>query len=177
VLYLTKSLGMGSMTTAGKFGKATPEAVRQAALQMATLNAGAAEAMNAVGAHACTDITGFGLVGHARNIALASGVTLRLRVGALPIFPGALELARAGVVSGGSNRGKATLADVVTIDPAADKAVVSIAFDAETSGGLLICVAADRAAALERELAARGVPIHAVGEAVAGNGPLIQLLP
>ena len=75
-VYLTKPLGMGTMTTAGKFGKAPAEAVREAALVMATLNGAAAEAMGVVGVNAATDVTGFGLVGHARNVAAASGVTV-----------------------------------------------------------------------------------------------------
>jgi selenide,water dikinase len=177
VLYLTKALGMGSITTAGKQRKVAPEVVRAAALQMATLNRAAAEAMTAAGAHACTDITGFGLVGHGRNIALASGVTLRLRTGALPLFPHALDLARKGVLSGGTARGKATLGDVVHVHADADRAIVDIAFDAETSGGLLIVIPASRASALERELDARSVPVHAVGEVVARGGHLIELRP
>jgi len=177
VLYLTKSLGMGSITTAGKLRKVDDDVVRAAALQMATLNRAAAEAMTLAHAHACTDITGFGLVGHGRNIALASGLTLRIRTGSLPLFPRALDLARAGVVSGGSARGKATLAEVVGIDPKADPAIVDIAFDAETSGGLLIAVPAERAAQLERELVARDVPVHAVGEVTARGPHLIELAP
>src|SRR5262245_33594557 len=89
VLYLTKSLGMGAMTTGAKQGKIPWAALEPAARQMAALNDRAAEAMNAAGARACTDITGFGLVGHARNVAAASGVTIRLELAKLPIFPGA----------------------------------------------------------------------------------------
>jgi len=178
VLYLTKALGMGSITTAGKQRKVDPEVVRAAALQMATLNRAAAEAMTAAGARACTDITGFGLTGHARNIALASGVTLRFHTGALPLFPHAQELARQGVVSGASGRGKANLREVVSIAPEADRAIVDICFDAETSGGLLIVIPAAQAATLERELAARGVPVHRVGEVVPRAGEhLVELAP
>ena len=87
VLYLTKPLGMGAMTTAAKQQKITWEELEPAARQMATLNDRAAEAMNAAGAHACTDITGFGLVGHARNIARASGVTIRIELATPPALP------------------------------------------------------------------------------------------
>ena len=175
-LYLTKPLGMGTMTTAGKFGKAKPEVLREAALQMATLNDRAAEAMMAVGGHACTDITGFGLIGHSRNIAAASEVTLRFELESVPLFPGALELARKGIFSGGTKRGKMTLADVVRLGDGVDTVRVDIAYDAETSGGLLIAIADDDAPALERELAARDVPVHAVGEVLESTGKLIELL-
>jgi selenide,water dikinase len=175
-LYLTKPLGMGSMTTAGKFQKVAAERVIAAAQVMATLNDRAADAMNAVSAHACTDVTGFGLIGHAHNVAEASHVTLRFELAALPIFPGARELAARGVVSGGTARGKATLGAAVRVPQGADQALVDIAFDAETSGGLLIVVAPGDAARLEDELAARDVPVHAVGEVVARGAHVIELI-
>jgi len=175
VMYLTKGLGMGSMTTGGKFQKIAWDALRPAAEQMATLNDKAADAMNAVGAHACTDITGFGLIGHASNIAKASGVTLSFELESLPIFPGAYDLAADGVFSGGTKRGKEALGEVVQVAPGADQVKVDIAYDAETSGGLLIVLAADRAAALEVELGERGLPIHRVGEVRERSPNLIDL--
>ena len=175
-LYLTKPLGMGTMTTAGKFQKAPLEDVIAAAKVMATLNNRAAEAMQTVRAHACTDITGFGLVGHSHNIAKASGVTLSFQASALPVFPGARDLAANGVVSGGSSRGKLTLGEDVRIDDGVDPALVNIAFDAETSGGLLIVVDAARAGLLEDELAKRDVPVHAVGEVQSPQDHPIELL-
>ena len=150
--------------------------MRAAALQMATLNAAAAEAMNAVGANACTDVTGFGLVGHGRNIALASDVTLRYRMAEVPIFPGAYDLAAKGIVSGGTARGKMALGQVVSVGNGVDEHLVNIAFDAETSGGLLISLPAERGADLERELTARDVPVHCIGEVVAHTGKLIELV-
>lgn len=178
VCYLTKPLGMGSMTTAGKLGKVSDEAMREAALQMATLNDHGAAAMNATGGvHACTDITGFGLNGHARNIALASGVTIRIELGSVPIFPGARELAAKGVVSGGTCRGKDALGDVVHAAPGLDEALVDIAYDAETSGGLFIVLDPGSAAQLEDELSRRDVPVHRVGEVVTKESDhLIQLV-
>jgi selenide, water dikinase len=176
VVYLTKALGMGSLTTAAKQQKITWQQLEPAARQMATLNALAADAMNVVGANACTDITGFGLVGHARNIAKASGVRLRLELARAPIFPGALELARAGTLSGGSKRGRTALADVVTVRAGLEEALVNLVFDAETSGGLLIVVAPAKQAALERELRARDLPVHALGECLPPAGAtLIEL--
>ena len=143
---------------------------------MATLNDRAAAAMNAVGIHACTDITGFGLVGHARNIAKASGATLRLELACCPIFPGALELARKGFLSGASKRGRASYADVVEIGAGLEEALVSLVFDAETSGGLFMCVAAADATKLERELLARQLPVHPIGEVLAQGPRLIELV-
>src|SRR5262249_43079680 len=136
-LYLTKSLGMGALTTAAKRGDIDWAAIEPAARQMATLNDRAAAAMDAGGAQAGTDITGCGLVGHASNIARSSGVLLRLELERCPIFPGALDLARRGVLSGASKRGRATLQEVVRIRSGLDEALVSLVFDAETSGGLL----------------------------------------
>ncbi len=175
VVYLTKALGMGALTTAAKKSAIDWARMEPAARQMAQLNDRAADAMNAVGAHACTDVTGFGLAGHARNIALASRVTLRLELARCPIFPGALELARRGMCSGGAKRGRAALADVVRIAGGLDEALVNLAFDAETSGGLLIVVAASDATRLETELRARELPVHAIGECVPSTGALIEL--
>src|SRR5262245_42478825 len=115
VVYLTKPLGMGCLTTAAKKKKITWSELEPAARQMATLNDKACDAMNAAGADACTDITGFGMVGHAMNIARASALTLELHVAALPLFPGALDLARLGVFSGGAQRGRSTLGPEVEV--------------------------------------------------------------
>ncbi len=175
-LVLTKPLGMGTMTTAGKFQKTDPDHVRAAAKVMATLNADAADAMRAVGVRACTDVTGFGLAGHASNIARASEVTLRFDLTSLPVFPGALELAKDGIVSGGSGRGRATLADDVLVGEGTDEALVNICFDAETSGGLLIVVPAGDLGRLENELASREVSATVVGEVVERSKHLVELV-
>ena len=175
-VYLTKPLGMGSMTTAAKFQKISWETMLPAAQQMATLNAAAAEAMMSVGAHACTDITGFGLIGHSHNIASASGVTLRFDASSVPFFDGALELAGDGVLSGGTKRGKAAVGDDVSFTPTVPSAAVDIMFDAETSGGLLIVVDPARAPQLQQELAARKVPVHRVGEVLARTQHVIEVV-
>ncbi len=175
LLYLTKSLGMGAMTTASKQRKIGWSELEPAARQMALLNDRAAAAMNAVGVHACTDVTGFGLVGHSRNIARASGVTVRIDLLALPVFPGALDLVRAGVVSGASARGRKAMQDDVKIQGGADDALVRLVFDAETSGGLLIAVGERDAPALERELRAREVPVHRIGACAPKSGTPIEI--
>jgi len=175
VVYLTKALGMGCLTTAAKKGAIGWAELEPAAHQMATLNDRACAAMNAAGAHACTDITGFGLIGHALNIARASEVTLELVVGDLPLFPGALELARAGLFSGGAKRGRTTLGAEVAIGAGLEEALVNLLFDAETSGGLLIVLPEERAGALERELVERKLPVCRVGRCTARGETRIVL--
>jgi len=175
-LYLTKPLGMGCMTTAAKKRKIAWADLEPAARQMATLNAAAAEAMTAAGARACTDVTGFGLIGHGYNVATASGLCLRLWASDVPLFPGVLELARRGLFSGGAARSRKALAAEVEVAAGLDEARTGLLFDAETSGGLLIAIAPDRAAALEAELAERGLPVHAVGELVSFAGARVEVV-
>ena len=174
-LYLTKPLGMGAMTTAAKRRAIAWSDLEPAARQMATLNDRAAAAMNAAGARACTDITGFGLVGHAKNIAAASGVTIRIELARAPLFPGALDLVRRGFASGASKRGRVAMKDDVRIGSALDPALVDLAFDAETSGGLFIAIPAADAPRLERELASRSVPVHRIGECLERGAVRIEL--
>jgi selenide,water dikinase len=173
-LYLTKPIGMGTMTTSAKRGKIGWAELEPAALQMATLNDRAAAAMGEVEVHACTDITGFGLAGHSHNVGKASGVTLRIELEKVPLFPGALALAQDGGTSGGAGRGMASLEEHVAWGSALDEALVKLAFDAETSGGLLIVVPEDQAAQLESELAARDQLIALVGEVCEGSGKTVE---
>lgn len=172
-LYLTKPLGMGTYSTAAKKGAIDWSEMEGAARQMATLNAAAAQAMVAAGARAATDVTGYGLIGHAHNLARASGVTLRFDAARVPLFGRALELSASGHNSGGAKRGRAHLGEAVDLAADLDPARVSLLFDAETSGGLLIAIAADRAAPLERELSSRGVPVHGVGTVEAAGARAI----
>jgi selenide,water dikinase len=175
LLYLTKPLGMGTMTTAAKRRVIDAETLRPAAEQMATLNAAAAEAMIAAGAGACTDVTGFGLAGHAHNIARASGVELVIELARVPLFPGVHELAAAGHTSGGSKRGRLGLAESVLVEAGVDEVRAALAFDAETSGGLLIVIDPARAARLEEELVARGLPVAPIGEVREGGERSVRL--
>jgi len=167
VAYLTKPLGMGCMTTAAKLRKIGAADLAPAARQMATLNDRACEAMNAVGAHACTDVTGFGLIGHGLNIARASALAFEITVSDVPLFPGVLELARKGLFSGGAARSRAALRAEVEIGGGLAEERVSLLFDAETSGGLLIVVPEAQAGALERELGARELPVARIGRFLA----------
>lgn len=148
VLVLTKSLGTGFITTAFKAGRC-PEAVLKAACEsMTQLNAAGSAAALAVGAHAMTDITGFGLVGHANEVAQASGVTLEIDLNRLPLLPGAVELARRGNRTRASATNRKFAEPMLLIENAADPILLEFAFDAQTSGGLLICVPRDRCAEL-----------------------------
>ncbi len=175
-LYLTKPIGMGTMTTSAKFGKIEWAQLEPAARQMAMLNDRAAAAMNAVAVHACTDITGFGLAGHSHNIGKASGVTLRIELERVPLFPGVLPLARAGNLSGGARRGRAGLAEFVSLADGLDDALTNLAFDAETSGGLMIAVPESVSAALEAELAERDQLVACIGEVRPGSDFTVELV-
>lgn len=166
-LYLTKPLGAGSITTGVKRGKVSPEQEAAAVAGMARLNKPGLTAMRAAGVKAATDITGFGLFGHAMNMANASGVTLDLRAVGLPLYDGAAELAADGIFSGAANRGRENLGDRVEISTEVPEWLASLCFDAETSGGLLVAVPEDGVAAFESNLAED--PPAFVGEVLAGE--------
>jgi selenide,water dikinase len=162
-LVLTKPLGTGFVTTAAKKQHCPPDVLDRAVASMIQLNAAGRDALReAGGVHALTDITGFGLAVHALEVAEASGVTIELDVESLPLIEGAEALAipryftRASVTNREAAQGRAW------IDPAADPLRLEFAFDAQTSGGLLIAVAEDRAAALVEGLRRRGTPASAV---------------
>ncbi len=154
-ILLTKPLGTGAVTTSLQQGRSDPEQVKAAVLSMQTLNRGAARAIKAVTSSAVTDVTGFGLLGHASEIARAADVTLTFEATALPLLPGAVELATDGCLSGGAGRSRRFLAERLEIEEGVDEALANLALDAETSGGLLICVPEkqvdDLVAALDRE--------------------------
>jgi len=127
--------------------------------------------------HACSDVTGFGLLGHALEMAAGSGVTLVLRAGKLPLLPGARRLAEQGFLTGGCRRNRDYLADKVGIDPAVGRALTEIAFDPQTSGGLLIAVPKDQGPRLVRHLKAKGVTsAGAIGYATARQDVWVKLV-
>jgi selenide,water dikinase len=173
-LYLTKSIGTGVIGTAIKYERA-PEAVVQAAVRsMIQLNRGAAEAMRGLplGAiHACTDVTGFGLVGHACEMAEASSVTLRLEAERVPLINGALDLAGANR-SGGMVSNEDHFGPHVRGADAIDPGRALLVYDPQTSGGLLIAVAPAHTDALVRALDAKGVPAVRIGEVIAPKGDI-----
>ena len=162
VLFLTKPIGTGIVGTAVKFGQA-PQALLDAAVEaMRTLNKAAAEAAAGVQVHACTDITGFGLLGHACEVAAASGVTIELDSAAVPVFDGVLPLVAANR-SGGLASNRTYFAPRVEFASDDARNLADLFFDPQTSGGLLISVAAEEAAALGRRLEAAGVSARRVG--------------
>jgi len=161
ILILTKPLGMGAVTTAYRKKAIKSEHMNRAVEQMATLNKVAAEAMVAAGigpvVHAATDITGFGLLGHARNIAAASNVTVVFRQSAIPVFDGALQFAAKKMTSGAYKPNQDLLQGQVELPANFPEPLHRIIFDSETSGGLLISVSPEKADALLKDLHQRGV--------------------
>ena len=177
LLVLTKPLGMGTVSTAIKrraIGQAEEE---QAVEIMATLNRDAAEEMRALGARGSTDITGFGLLGHAHEMAASSGVTLRIESSRVPLFDGALDLADQGHLSGGSGRNREYAGEDVSIGRGVSPILVSLLFDSETSGGLLIAMAAGKAEELVLRLQAKGHGYTAIiGEVIPRGSRGIELV-
>jgi selenide, water dikinase len=170
VLVLTKPIGTGIIATALKNDQAPGTAIEAAVTSMTTLNRAASEAMLAVGVHAATDITGFGLIGHLREM-IASGVGARVYASRVPLLDGAAELVQAGQLPGGTRR---NLDHALTFATFADDIPEWLRYllcDAQTSGGLLIACPADRSAQLIAELQQRGTLSAAqIGDVVSGNG-------
>ena len=166
-LLLTKPLGIGIVTTAMKQGKASQETVAEATDVMVTLNRGAAEAMVSVGAHACTDVTGFGLLGHLSEMLRASGVGAVLDLPRVPVLEEAWSLVRQGIAPGGSRRNLEFLRERIVAAPGVGEDDLLVLADAQTSGGLLIALPADNVERLKAELDRRQVRVVAeIGEIV-----------
>lgn len=141
LLVLTKPLGSGILTTADK-AQALDKAGQALLVQvMTTLNAAAQGAMAGLAVHGCTDITGFGLLGHAKEMALASSATLRLDASSLPLLPGAVGFAAEGLIPAGAYRNRSYLESMIRFASSVSLAVQDVMFDPQTSGGLLISVA------------------------------------
>ncbi len=138
VVVLTKRLGTGVISTALKRGIASDSDVNASIESMLTLNRDAGEAMVRFGANGCTDITGFGLIGHAREMALASGATIEIDVDALRFLPGALEYARKGAIPGGLKNNREFASCAVDSERPLEPGVEDLLYDPQTSGGLLI---------------------------------------
>ncbi len=156
-LVLTKPLGTGVITTALKKGKASKDTVQAAVAVMATLNAAASKIMRGYPVHACSDVTGFGLLGHALEMASGSGITLILESARLPLLRRARHLAEKGYLTGGCKRNREYLKDKVTLDGSIREGLVEIAFDPQTSGGLLIALPQRYAPKLVGELQDNGL--------------------
>jgi selenide,water dikinase len=176
-LYLTKPLGTGIVTTALKRDGAHPDHLAAAVASMRRLNRAAMEAGRAAQVRCATDITGYGFLGHLLEVCRASGVRARVSAGALPLLPGVRDYILRGFIPGGTRANLAYAVEAVAFAPEVDEPSRILAADAQTSGGLLLAIPAERAAVLEQELAARGVLGAAVGEILpGGDGPVIALV-
>jgi selenide,water dikinase len=173
-LYLTKPLGTGLITTAGKFQEADPEHLRVATECMSQLNRAAADVIREVGVSCMTDVTGFGLLGHGYEIATASNVELVFEAGSLPLLPGARKYAYRGAVTGGGFRNRTHLDGKVEIAVSVGDDVRHILYDPQTSGGLLFALPASQAAQLEDRFGEADIGLWGVGEVVAGNGVTVR---
>lgn len=159
VLVLTKPIGIGIITTAAKQDRDTQGAIGEAIRLMTTLNRDACDAMLEIGAHAVTDVTGFGLLGHLRNMTLASGLQAEIDFSRVPVVAAASAYVKGGIAPGGTHANRRFMAEHV--DYEVDEHAQLLLCDAQTSGGLLIAVAEDRAALLVAALEKRGTPAAA----------------
>ena len=161
-LVLTKPLGTGIITTALKRRKAPAASVRAAIASMVALNRTASTVMKDFRVHACSDVTGYGLLGHAFEMASGSGITIVLESPRLPIFAGATRLAENGFLTGGCRRNRQYLEDKISVDRAIKPAQLEVALDPQTSGGLLIALPGTEATRLVAQLHANGVKTAAI---------------
>lgn len=167
-LILTKPLGTGIISTAIKGGLASKATIDQVTESMATLNKSAAEVMQGYPVHACTDITGFGFLGHLSEMVISSGCGVRVIASSVPVFPETLDYAAMGLVPAGAYRNRDFRLLTVDIAASVDRLLQDVLFDPQTSGGLLICVDPEKAEDLLKALKAKGVQDAAmVGEVIA----------
>jgi selenide,water dikinase len=167
LLILTKRLGTGIIGTAIKGALASQEITDKVTRAMATLNKVAAEVMQDYPVHACTDITGFGFLGHLAEMVSGSGYGVRIKSDIVPLYPEALDYAAMGLVPAGAYRNRDFRLFMVDFAPTVNRILQDVLFDPQTSGGLLICVAPERAAELLNALQANGIEDAAiVGEVI-----------
>jgi selenide,water dikinase len=168
-LILTKPIGVGVLTTSIKKDKLSEEEIARVTSVMAALNKTAAETMAPFDVHACTDVTGFGLMGHSLEMAKGSGVGIRIYADQVPVLPRVRELAEEGFVPGGTKNNFAHVQDSVTFSEKLDQIGQWILCDAVTSGGLLISVKGEQADELLGKLKAAGVEASLIGETTADH--------
>jgi selenide,water dikinase len=156
-LVLTKPLGTGIISTALKKGAAGARSIAAAVRSMETLNRAASLVMREFTVHACSDVTGYGLLGHGHEMAAGSRVTIELHARALPVLPGAVRLAESGNLTGGCRRNREHLAGRISVEPRVRPGLVEVAFDPQTSGGLLIALSESDAQGLVDRLHDNGV--------------------
>ncbi len=175
-LVLTKPLGTGIISTALKARMASEEAIRKSVESMGTLNRTASEWMRKFGAHACTDITGFGFIGHALEMAIASQVGMVIQSRAVPVFPEAMEYAKIGLIPGGAYSNRDFFSCRVDVHSSVPALLVDLFYDPQTSGGLLISLpsgeADELAATLKKE---KNIDSWVVGQVVKEPPGKIQI--
>jgi selenide,water dikinase len=177
-LILTKPLGTGLVSTAIKGGAASREAGEKIVRSMKTLNRNAAEAMEGFAVHACTDVTGFGLLGHASEMVEGTGTGMVIRASGVPVFPEALEYAAMGLIPGGAYRNRDFRAKMVDLHAGISDSLAIALFDPQTSGGLLIALPKGDAAGLVLRLHDEGVTEAAIiGEIVGDHAGRIVVEP
>lgn len=176
-LVLTKPLGIGIITTAHKAGVASADTVQRVVSVMSTLNKGASEAMLEVGVNACTDITGYGLLGHLREITQASGVGAQVVLSQVPVLEEAWALVSEGLAPGGTYKNRSYLEEAIIWDPQISDEAQLVLCDAQTSGGLLIAVSATKVQDLLTSLQQKGVTPAVIGEIVADDLAKIRVVP
>jgi selenide,water dikinase len=174
-LLLTKRLGTGVLVSGARRGETAPEDLAAAVDQMRALNRAASETLVEAGIGAATDVTGFGLLGHGLEMARASGARFVFDAGALPILPGALDLASKGVETGGAAHNRRFVASALTVAGGVPPELVTIAHDPQTSGGLLSAVPPERAEAVTRALGNRGVEHWWIGWVEAAGDGRVEL--
>ena len=178
-LILTKALGTGVISTAIKRGEAREAWIASATKSMTTLNARAAEIASGEkfrgSVHAATDITGFGLIGHVREMAKGSGLSAHINSARVPLLDGAIECAQRGFIPGGLTANRDFAECMVGYESDVPEEIKTLLFDPQTAGGLLLAVTEGDAAALVSALKAGGVPAVEIGEIVAQGKPLIHV--
>ena len=172
VLYLTKSLGTGIVVEAYRDGIAPPGALDGAIASMVELNKEAADGLRPFEPNAVTDVTGFGLLGHVHELASRSGVRAVLESAALPLLPGAFELAEEGVKTGGDRRNREYAS--AHVESTASAPLEALAYDPQTAGGLLVSMARERTAVLEATFVGAGRLLARIGEVEDGSGVVLR---
>lgn len=178
LLLLTKPLGTGILSTALKGGVAAKGTEAMITMVMATLNREAAQLMQTIGPHACTDITGFGLVGHLHEMALASKVAIRIDSRAVPVLPETLHFASMGIIPEGAHKNKAFYGQYMKSSLEEMDPLEMVLLDPQTSGGLLIAASADGVNSIAERLGKRNYPLDfgVIGEVIAGVPGTIEIV-
>lgn len=174
VLFLTKALGTGLIVSAAKHGCVRPSHLQEAVTSMMLLNRDAARCLRSFRPNAVTDITGFGILGHAYEMAEQSKTLLALKTRDMPVLDGALEYVRSGIQTSAHATNRAYLRDKVRVETTLNAGIESVLYDPQTSGGLLISIQAEQASHLRDSFARNGISIWCVGEVVEGKGVLLS---